>query len=661
VPRFSDFYARVVALKAKYPNIQLSTYSDSNLQTLKEIATYCDSTGSYHYSSTELTVLRSAEYHRGRPQGSPHSILNGVAVKLRHDAYQRACIEMQGEIFPGLKQHIMGKAGFSEKEEKKAMDVVAQAESQWRRHKHFARMPSSRLDEIGTRLVLLNSYYDVIKKDRQFALPEELKDALYDLSDQFYQIMKKTRSQLIDAMLARLALIPAIYRRFMSVPTERVQPAAYDESYDDNVVVATLVALVEAGLDRKYVETFKGNTETQSTLTLDMVKKFRDCITVNGNASQQNLLASLFDAPFEAQTEFPMSTTLPIGALPKVIELRIGEKGKYAYLDGISKRFMDCRQILSQRRVTPNVKQFFDLYDEAEIPSLDPFPNPLINHFTFTYHTPSILPALVVVKSQQLVPATVEIKRATPKAISDCLDFTTKYAIGRHADGHHHTRQGRAEHLATMLAKMSKQMQEVSDAAKFQQHCHYAIVILFLHYQSINDVTSDLSKQLETCLIDLLGVSAMSEEVKKSWSSAFVLREEKQSELVSRLAKGCRFAMRLFHSDLTEIKEKDPVFGFLQQVIIMHCPDVCELLYEKIVKSGQTQCVPKSEMLTVLSKLKQKDREETKFFMQEGIAKEDFDGVFVEVARKADIAEIPTVPSSVLPTPSPTRGEGWRK
>ena len=213
-------------------------------------------------------------------------------------------------------------------------------------------------------------------------------------------------------------------------------------------------------------------------------------------------------------------------------------------------------------------------------------------------------------------------------AVTQCRALISQYAEGQFASKHPHSRKGRAGHLAAALQESDEALQSLvgikseEDKHDFSEIYARLIALLFLHYQSIADPKSELSRKLETGLMSLLHVDK--EEIR--YSDA---QEERKSLEALDLNRVYQTMSKLFSTTQTGTrKETEPFYLFLKNLIIQDFPSVRDMLFENTGTEDKPTYSLLPQVDEVLTQLKEKDAQETRVFRHQGTEKQDFDALF---------------------------------
>jgi hypothetical protein len=640
VGKFNAFYKQLCELRDKHPEIIVSSYSKRNLTVLKQFCDWFDNTTTYYSSDEFNTLMRAQKASQAfRVQPTPENtkaLMAAIGVKLRHDVYQRVQDELKHEIFPGLKEAIWQNDSERKTEirEEETQAEIMRIESQWEKHNRFASLSSDALVEMIIKMTELDQYMSVLNQDitnRSGQIPKEIQTELAVLAGEFYELLESARHELIDAALARLVLVPANVRHEIGLPGARSIPA--DQRFDENVVAPVLASLVQVGLDKAYVDAFiRYTSTTPSTLTKSQIVNFQQFVSTHGNVEQKKLAEKLFEMTHEKQTEF---TTFPeqTGSLLPAVDLPIGEKGKEKQLDAIETKFAELEGDLA------NARAIATLFGAAKMHQVNVV-NPFGPGLAFAQSAPFLTPTISESDSEtsESVPPQVPEPSEAPevpeksavrdfpmtdsdkiRAMRDSVGFISRYAVGDFEKGSRHTRQGRAMHLVEFINQTLQGFHDELLNKKREERYRMLIVSLFMHYLSIRDANSELSKQIEKSLIHLLGIPSMDMTVIQAYRNAVGMRGQSATP-TSGVPSFFKKAFSMFQSQAADTKTDDPVCLFLKDAVIRYFPGVRDMMFDP---SGQLN--EKTRQLVEV--FKQKDYQESKYMGHVEVSKADFDSM----------------------------------
>jgi len=634
--RFKSFYEKVCALKAKYPQFFLSIYTDANLASLKKLTELADK--KILYSSAELADLHSVVLAKSF-QPDRLSVPVGLRIlssveMLFHKKFLLATARvLEAEIFPGLKEHIQTRREL--KDEASLFRSISEIHGKWKKHKRYVGYSSLALKELADKLVELNKYKDMLASDLECKLSKQLLEDLKDLADDFDRLMAKAFAELCEAMLARLMLIPAFRRR-------RIIPA--NESYNENVLHAVLIDLIAVGLPKSYVETFKLLSADTLVLKAEYVMKFRQFIESFGTTEQKDHKDDLFDLSSEKLDD---DIVLPVAIEQTFVKyLQRNVLQEQEEFTEYQSNIKQCRAVLLSNVGQPeNNMQILQLFADSQAEEIakemsEELLSLNFQSVIFSLIEPSQSQTSSLCDSDSTVDTETEQESASQfvlpfedimKTLADTATLLSQYGDGIFIDdAAPHTREGRASHLLEVVNMTLEVMRknQVDGRDHEAAYCNL-IIIVFLHYASIRDASSELSINLESSLINMLGVPRFAAEIYAVYASAFNARAE-----VGRFSRACHqfylFAQTILPgSDVSNISEKetDLVFCFIKDLLIQHFPGIRALLFVAVDPSGQGQYIYNEEAEQKLAILKEKDQQETKFFTRVGIAKTDFDAL----------------------------------
>jgi hypothetical protein len=651
VQRFFAFYKQVLVLKNKYPAIELATYSETNLDLLKDYIAFFDNRKDC-YAPADVQVFRLGMNARTmllERQSREHAqaMLDAATLKLQFDVFQHVKTKLSKSIFPGLKARIIDNKEVANEDE--VLKRLNEIEGEWVKQKKYARFSAFELDGMMERWIKLQAYRGIIKQDRESDSPlsDRVWEELDELNNELKHLLDVTGRELMEAMLGRLALVPGEQRVAIAFPPlDKMKRVPSTQIFDENVLEATLSALADVGLNSDFAENFKRQAIAHSSLTPRFVVRFKEYIEKYGDESQRRHLDDLFLYPKKQSIWQKKNFAIPFV---------LGSKGMGESLDQRAQALSHQQQrLLTTQFTVSRLLKIIHLYDEANLGQLSQlskyvdWPNTGLD---FEYWDPREASLEFSSQLEKPVVEIVEEPRSTVpsnrekviEVLGEGLSTLTQYVLGNYKQSNRHNRKGRAEHLVEQLGVAFTDLQLMVDEeeAFYQDTCCGVITFLFIHYQSIEDWDSELSKDIERSLVALLDAFTMEvESMIGGYQQALAMRAASQTKS-NYLERAAKFMLHFFPVEpAPTAKEKDSVFSFLLSWIIHHSPEVTAALFEKTLTGGQEQYTYHAEVSQLLASLRERDGQETKVIIIKEVTKEDFDA---DVARTRFLCTGPCV------------------
>ena len=662
MPTYHDIFIRLKAIQDSFEpddrtwlQEDLDAFKPANFLTLQKLVRQCDDVD-FLLPQDDDAILRQAEAESKKVTGDNLSfeqaqiLLYAVKIKLRYEARRQTLASLNEDLFSTLK---------ATNQNEEVLDRIWHIESQWQWKKHFAGLSPAGIALMEARLNKLNDYLKILEREADEFPPllKERKDQLHQIAKDLKKLITEDQEQLKQAKLARLELVSDKTREELfasrTAPTKRF-------TFPADICAATLTALQELGLSSEYVNTFMRLTEgVRHKLTIDDVQKYRSTMEDESTRVQTSSFA---DDELEP-SPLPKSKSQAV-VIPSDAALLMQQEAQLN--DLMAATIKTGNLTLEQRR------QVVQLYQSVDIPTFrqrvstfDPVPSFIATPAMWSSRlasepapAPSLLPPSRVVSQTRAESAPVGIRKkseSTEVRIGVYWPPAPRAPLASHAPQESdeeikiksainmiaiykeqtsgHNRQARADHLLKMLTMELRNWKNAyqNPDPHVQKNIYNNIIAkLFMHYQSIDNADSVLSRLLEESLSRLLGFSGgqSSQPDLREFEGKRTESAAQREELIGKMkVQYSRARSALFGSASANVKKFDPLSLFLRKHIIEHEPAIRDKLFVK--KADGTEYAYQKTAEIIVGQLEEMDRLEAAYFRSPSMSQNAFDEIML--------------------------------
>jgi len=276
---------KITALATHPGAAQLGTFNQENLVIMAQNCRRIDDAKANDYYTAEEVqklILANKLVDEGAvDKRTAQSMMAGVQVRIRHQRYTEIIADLNDNVFTKLK--------FKNINDEEVRRQIVLIEKQWRLRTKFVSLPSTAMLSVVTNLEQIRIYIDLAKQEieHDHTLNQEDWLAAINCLQELDQLANQTEADIVDAMLERLKLVPK--EDLAAIESCKDE----NKSYFDDLVYHTLNSLVPCGLSEQFVIEFAQQTKPTTSLTVNIIKQFRDHILRVGTVEQKAQLENL--------------------------------------------------------------------------------------------------------------------------------------------------------------------------------------------------------------------------------------------------------------------------------------------------------------------------------------------------------------------------------